>query len=377
MRTTLITPSKRIIIKVGSAVITNTDGLNNQRISSLTREIWALHQRGYEVILVSSGSVAAGKGDLGIIGRPQSIPLKQAAAAIGQSRLMRSYRSAFRKLGGNVAQVLLTRDDLANRRRYLNARNTMMTLLEYGVIPIINENDTVVVDEIRFGDNDNLSAMVTSLCEANLLVILSDVDGLFDSDPRINPEAKLINEVERINDEIEQMAGLSNTDIGTGGMYTKIKAAKRATMHGVGTAIINGIEPGNLQRFFDGEDVGTYFLPNTNRMAAKKHWIAFTKKPRGKLFVDTGAFNAIVNEGSSLLPSGIKGVEGGFERGDAVQLCGPDGVEFAKGVTNYTLAELLQIMGKKTCEIVPVLGYKYGDEIIHRDNLVLTADNDE
>lgn len=377
MRTILIAPAKRIVIKVGSAVIANNDGLNNQRIASLTDEICALRQQGYEVILVSSGSVAAGKGDLGITGRPQTIPLKQAAAAIGQSRLMRSYRSAFRARGENVAQILLTRDDLANRRRYLNARNTIMTLLEYGVTPIINENDTVVVDEIRFGDNDNLSAMVTNLCEASILVILSDVDGLFDCNPRTNPDAKLIHEVERITEDIEHMAGVCNSDVGTGGMYTKIKAAKRATMHGVGTAIINGVAPGNLQRFFAGEDVGTYFIPCTNRMAAKKHWIAFTKKPRGKLFVDAGAFKAITQDGSSLLPSGIKGVEGGFDRGDAVQLCDVDGIEFAKGVTNYTLTELLQIMGKKTAEITGILGYKYGDEIIHRDNLVLTeADGD-
>ncbi len=377
MRTILIAPAKRIVIKVGSAVIANNDGLNNKRIESLTQEICALRQQGYEVILVSSGSVAAGKGDLGITGRPQTIPLKQAAAAIGQSRMMRSYRSAFRARGENVAQILLTRDDLANRRRYLNARNTIMTLIEYGVTPIINENDTVVVDEIRFGDNDNLSAMVTNLCEANILVILSDVDGLFDCNPRTNPGAKLIHEVERITEEIEHMAGVCNSDIGTGGMYTKVKAAKRATMQGVGTAIINGVAPGNLQRLFAGEDVGTYFLPNTNRMAAKKHWIAFTKKPRGKLFVDAGAFNAITKDGSSLLPSGIKGVEGGFDRGDAVQLCDADGFEFAKGVTNYTLTELLQIMGKKTSEITGILGYKYGDEIIHRDNLVLTQADDD
>jgi len=377
MRTILLAPAKRIVIKVGSAVITKSDGLNNQRIVSLTDEICALRQQGHEVIVVSSGSVAAGKGDLGITGRPQTIPLKQAAAAIGQSRLMRSYRSAFRARGENVAQILLTRDDLANRRRYLNARNTIMTLLDYGVTPIINENDTVVVDEIRFGDNDNLSAMVTNLCEANILVILSDVDGLFDSNPRTNPEAKLISEVERITEEIEHMAGACNNDVGTGGMYTKIKAAKRATMQGVGTAIINGVAPGNLQRFFAGEDVGTYFIPCSNRMAAKKHWIAFTKKPRGKLFVDSGAFNAITKDGSSLLPSGIKGVEGGFDRGDAVQLCDADGVEFAKGVTNYTLTELLQLMGKKTSEISTILGYKNGDEIIHRDNLVLIHDDDD
>ncbi|OQY25683.1 MAG: glutamate 5-kinase [Desulfobacteraceae bacterium 4572_35.2] len=377
MRKTLIAPAKRIVIKVGSAVITNINGLNHRRIESLSEEICTLRSRGYEVILVSSGSVAAGKGDLGITGRPKSIPLKQAAAAIGQSRLMRCYRTAFRNRDENVAQILLTRDDLANRRRYLNARNTLMTLLEYGVVPIINENDTVVVDEIRFGDNDNLSSMVTSLTEASLLIILSDVDGLFNSDPHNNPDAVLIHEVERINEEIESMAGLSSSDIGTGGMYTKVRAAKRATMNGCGAAIINGLEPGNLGRFFDGEDIGTYFIPNTHPMAAKKHWIAFTKKPRGKLFIDQGGFNAIVSDGRSLLPAGVKGVEGGFDRGDAVRLCDSDGNEFAKGVINYTLAELLQIMGKNTAEIETVLGYKYGDEIIHRDNLVLTQPEDK
>ncbi len=377
MRKTLIAPTKRIVIKVGSAVITNINGLNRQRIETLAEEICALRRRGYEVIVVSSGSVAAGKGDLGIVGRPKSIPLKQAAAAIGQSRLMRCYRTAFRSRDENVAQILLTRDDLANRRRYLNARNTLMTLLEYGVVPIINENDTVVVDEIRFGDNDNLSSMVTSLTESHLLVILSDVDGLFNSDPHNNPDAVLIHEVERITEEIESMAGLSSNDVGTGGMYTKVRAAKRATMNGCGAAIINGLEPGNLARFFDGEDIGTYFIPNTHPMAAKKHWIAFTKKPRGKLFIDQGGFNAIVSDGRSLLPAGVKGVEGGFDRGDAVRLCDRDGNEFAKGVINYTLAELLQIMGKNTSEIETVLGYKYGDEIIHRDNLVLTQPEDK
>jgi glutamate 5-kinase len=378
MRKTLIAPAKRVVIKIGSAVISDREGLNHDHLEALANDICTLKQRGYEVILVSSGSVAAGKGDLGITGRPKTIPLKQAAAAIGQSRLMRCYRSAFRNRNENVAQVLLTRDDLANRRRYLNARNTLMTLLEYGIVPIINENDTVVVDEIRFGDNDNLSALVTNLVEANLLVILSDVDGLYDKDPRKHADACLLHEVERINEKVKAMAGVDDTELGTGGMATKLKAAKRATMHGVGTAIINGLTPGNLLRLFDGEDIGTYFFPSTSRMAAKKHWIAFTKKPRGKLFVDDGAVNAIVNNGRSLLPSGIKGVEGGFDRGDAVRLCDEQGIEFAKGVTNYALAELLQIMGKKSAEIAEVLGYKYGDEIIHRDNLVLTeADGDE
>lgn len=371
MRKTLLSYARRVVIKIGSGVISDHDGLVASRIESISRDVCELLERGHEVVLVSSGAVAAGKGDLGIVGRPRSIPLKQAAAAIGQSRLMRAYKETFIGQGHKVAQVLLTRDDLANRRRYLNARNTLMTLLEYGVTPIINENDTVVVDEIRFGDNDNLSAMATNLAEANLLVILSDVDGLYDRDPTGDPEARLIPEVERITEEIEAMAGEAGTPLGTGGMATKIKAAKRAALYGVGTVILNGRTPGALTRLFDGEELGTYFLPGNNRMAAKKHWIAFTKKPRGKLFVDDGAKRALLEGGKSLLPSGISGVEGGFERGDAVRLCDLEGAEFAKGVINYALPELLQIMGKKTSAIEEILGYKYGDEVVHRDNLVL------
>jgi glutamate 5-kinase len=371
MRKTLLSHVRRLVIKLGSGVISGTDGLQATMIEAVVEQVHELRQRGFEVVLVSSGAVAAGKKDLGIVGRPRTIPLKQAAAAIGQSRLMRVYKEAFRNRGDTVAQVLLTRDDLANRRRYLNARNTLMTLLEYGVIPIINENDTVVVDEIRFGDNDNLSALATNLVEAHLLVILSDVDGFFDRDPRQGPGARIIPVVERITPQILAAAGESASDNGTGGMATKVRAAKRAALYGVGTVIINGRSPQILRRLFAGEEVGTYFLPARNRMASRKHWIAFTKKPRGKLFVDEGARRALVEGGKSLLPSGIKGVEGGFERGDAVRLCDMEGTEFAKGVINYALAELLSIMGKRSSEIEGILGYKYGDEVIHRDNLVL------
>lgn len=373
MRTILLAHVKRVVIKIGSSVISNADGLDLDRIASLCADVHELRQRGYEVVLVSSGAVAAGKMDLGITGRPQTIPLKQAAAAIGQSRLMRAYKDAFRSHGLNVGQVLLTRDDLANRRRYLNARNTLMTLLEYGVVPIINENDTVVVDEIRFGDNDNLSAMVTNLVEAHLLAILSDVDGLFDADPRTNPTARLLSEIERITPEIEAMAGSTESQLGTGGMATKLKAAKRATLYGAGTAIINGRNLHNLLNLFNGHELGTYFLPARDPMAARKHWIAFTKKPRGKLFLDDGARKALSDGGKSLLPSGIRQLEGGFERGDAVRLCSLDGVEFAKGVINYSASELARIIGRKTHEIEAILGYKYGDEIVHRDNLVLST----
>lgn len=371
MRKTILTHVRRVVIKVGSGVISDDHGLDLAMIEAVAAGIGDLRERGYEVVLVSSGAVAAGKADLGIVGRPRSIPLKQAAAAIGQSRLMRAYKDTFRPVGVKVGQVLLTRDDLANRRRYLNARNTLMTLLEHRVLPVINENDTVVVDEIRFGDNDNLSAMVTNLVEANLLVILSDVDGLYDHDPRQNGQAKLIPLVEKITEEIETMAGGTGNSLGTGGMATKIKAAKKASLFGVGTVIVNGRLPNVLPRLFDGEELGTYFLPATDRMAAKKHWIAFTKKPKGKLFVDDGAKRALMDMGRSLLPSGINGLEGGFDRGDAVRLCDQSGTEFAKGVINYSLPELLRIMGKKTSEIEKILGYKYGDEVVHRDNLVL------
>lgn len=376
IRQQLLAPVKRVVIKIGSGVITIPEGLNFAQVQQLSEAMCQLHKSGYEVIVVSSGSVAAGKGDLGISGRPHSIPLKQAAAAIGQSRLMRSYRSVFRSKGENVAQILLTRDDLSNRRRYLNARNTIMTLLEYGIVPIINENDTVVVDEIRFGDNDNLSAMVASLVEANLLLILSDVDGLFDKDPSKYPDASLLHEVEQITPAIEAMAGGAATTTGTGGMVTKIKAAKRSTRYGISTAIINGLKPGNLTRFFAGEDVGTLFLPTTAPMTSKKHWIAFTKKLRGKIIVDAGACHAIRDEGKSLLPSGIIAVEGGFDRGDSVCLCDTNKEEFARGITNYTQSEINRIRGRKSSEITAILGYKYSDEIVHRDNLVIAREDD-
>lgn len=371
MRSNLLAHVRRVVIKIGSGVLSDAQGIEPAQLDVIAAQIAELRQRGYEIIVVSSGAVAAGKSSLGIVGRPATIPLKQAAAAIGQTLLMRTWGEAFHRHGLTVAQVLLTRDDLANRRRYLNSRNTLMTLLDHQVIPIINENDTVVVDEIRFGDNDNLSALVTSLVEANLLVILSDVSGLYDRDPRNDPTAELIPCVERINDEIIAMAGSAGTDLGTGGMATKIKAAKRATLSGIGTAIINGRSGNSLLSFFAGEEVGTLFLPARDRMAAKKHWIAFSKKARGKLIVDEGARIAMVERGKSLLPSGIIGVEGGFDRGDAVRLCSADGSEIATGVINYALTELLRIMGHKSSDIETILGYKYADEVVHRDNLVL------
>ncbi|SEA60692.1 glutamate 5-kinase [Desulfuromusa kysingii] len=377
MRKALLAHVKRVVIKIGSGVISDAHGLENDQVASIATGICRLIDQGLEIIVVSSGAVAAGKRQLGINGRPQTIPQKQAAAAIGQTRIIHEYQETFHALNHDVAQVLLTRDDLSNRRRYLNARNTVMTLLEYGITPIVNENDTVVVEEIRFGDNDNLSALVTTLSEADLLIILSDVDGFYDQDPQVNPEAKMIPVVERITPEVESLGGKSHGSLGTGGMITKIKAAKRAGLSGVGTLIVNGRSPNILARVFSGEDVGTYFLPAHSKLTAKKHWIAFSKKPKGKLIVDEGGQSAVLKHGKSLLPSGICGVEGGFERGDAVRLCTREGKEFARGVISYSLAEVLQIMGKQCAEIEQVLGYKYRDEVVCRDNLVLAATDEE
>ena len=373
MRNELLKHVKRIVIKIGSGVISNDHGLDVDRIAAICTDVDQLRKRGYEIILVSSGSVAAGKGDLGIIGRPESIPLRQAAAAIGQSRLMRTFKDNFRGHGYTVGQILLTRDDLANRRRFLNARNTLMTLLEFGIIPIINENDSVVVDELRFGDNDNLSAMTTNLIEAHLLVIMSDVEGLFDRDPNLDSDAKLLTLVERIDESIKSIAGDSISSIGTGGMASKVKAAERASLYGVGVAIINGRQPGVLTQLLDGQEVGTYFLPAQNRINSRKHWIAFSKKLRGKLLLDEGAQKALTERGKSLLPSGIQSMEGTFDRGDAIRLCCLNGVEFARGVANYSSAEMEKIKGKKSSEIEAILGYKYNDEVVHRDNMVLSS----
>jgi len=377
MRKALLSHVKRVVVKIGSGVISTDAGLDDARVAAIAEDVCGLLDSGLEVIVVSSGAVAAGKGQLGIVGRPQTIPQKQAAAAIGQTRIIREYKETFQAHNYNVAQVLLTRDDLSNRRRYLNARNTMMTLLEYGVTPIVNENDTVVVEELRFGDNDNLSALITSLVEADMLIILSDVDGFYDSNPAENPQAKLIPVVERVTPEVEAMGSSAVGTLGTGGMVTKLKAAKKASLSGVGTLIVNGRRPKILQQIFAGEEIGTYFLPSQSKLTAKKHWIAFSKKPRGKLLIDAGGQQAVIARGKSLLPSGICGVEGGFERGDAVRICDQNGKEFARGVVSYSLAEILRIMGKQCVEIEATLGYKYRDEVVCRDDLVLTAEGEE
>jgi len=371
-RKTIMNKVHRIVLKVGSQVLTAKGRSLSQAVfDRLARELSAAKKKGYEMVIVSSGAIAAGMARLGLLEKPKTIPQKQAAAAIGQSALMWNYERAFTCYGEKVAQVLLTRDDLSNRRRYLNARNTLLTLLGLGVIPIINENDTVVVEEIKFGDNDNLSALVTSLVNADLLIILSDIDGLYDRDPRLSKNAKLIPLVRQVTTEMEKKASGTLSPISIGGMVTKLQAARKAALFGVPMILANGMVEGTLERIFQAEDVGTLFTSEVNKLNSRKHWIAFTLEPQGRIIVDDGAKKAILQKGKSLLPSGVLAAEGKFSLGDPVVLVDLQKQEFAKGLSNYGSAEINKIKGLKTTEVENKLGYKYGDEIIHRDDLVI------
>ncbi len=372
IRAALLKDIRRIVIKIGSRVLASSArGLNTQRIKRITKEIAALRQEGYEVVIVSSGAIVAGMKELGLSSKPKGIPLKQAAAAIGQSKLIQLYERNFSRFGIKAAQILLTRDDITDRRRFLNARNTLITLLSYGVVPVINENDTVAIDEIRFGDNDLLSGFVTNVIDADLLIILSDIDGLFTADPSIHPEARLIPLVEDINKDIETSAGNSRTIEGTGGMTSKVQAAKKASGYGIPAIIMNGTKPGVLLKALKGSDVGTIFLPRKSRLTSRKHWIAHALPTSGHLILDSGAKDALLLRGKSLLPSGILDIKGHFESGDAVTCEDEQGAAFAKGLTNFNSREIEKIKGKKTAEIAAILGYKDYDEVIHRDNLVI------
>jgi glutamate 5-kinase len=372
MRQDIFHKARRIVIKVGSRVLTREDnGIDAAIIRGLAGQISSLRKSGHEVVLVTSGAVAAGRGALGLCERPRTIPQKQAAAAIGQSRLMRAYEDALDEHGITAGQILLTRTDLADRTRFLNARSTIETLLECGAVPVINENDTVVVDEIKFGDNDNLSALVSNLAEAHLLIILTDIDGFFDADPRTTPTARLLHLVRSITREVERAAGGSGSAVGTGGMSTKVAAAKKAGKSGVATLMLNGKEPDIITRAMAGEELGTLFLPAQESFTSRKHWIAYTLRPKGRILVDEGASRVLSGQGRSLLPSGVVGIDGEFDRGDCVRVCGPDGTEFARGLADYSHKEIASILGHKSGEIEEILGYRYGDEIIHRDNLVV------
>jgi len=372
IRVALLKDIRRIVIKIGSRVLaSSTRGLNTQRIRRITKEIASLRQEGYEVVVVSSGAIVAGMKELGLSNKPKGIPLKQAAAAIGQSKLIQMYERNFSKFGIKAAQILLTRDDITDRRRFLNARNTLITLLSYGVVPVINENDTVAIDEIKFGDNDLLSGLVTNVIDADLLIILSDIEGLFTADPSIHPGAKLIPVVEEITKDIETIAGDSKSIEGTGGMASKVETAKRASGYGIPAIIMNGKRPGLLVKALKGFDVGTIFLPKKSRLTSRKHWIASALPTSGHLILDKGAKDALMLRGRSLLPSGISDIKGHFEAGDAVTCEDEHGKVFAKGLTNYNSREIVKIRGKKTGEIEAILGYKDYDEVIHRDNLVV------
>jgi glutamate 5-kinase len=372
MRDQLIKQAQRIVVKVGSSLVASHDsGLRPDRIEHLADDITAIQKSGREVLLVSSGAIVSGIQKLGLKTYPKSLPLKQAAAAVGQSRLMWAYEKAFERLGGKVAQILLTHQDLADRRRFLNARHTLTALIELGVTPIINENDTVAVDEIRFGDNDTLAGQVAHLVDADLLIILSDVNGLYTEDPRKNPSATLIPLVTEITKGIEQRAGASGTFEGTGGMATKIEAAKKVAEYGVATLIMNGTSPGILSAAFEGIDVGTFILPRGRRLTSRKHWIAFTLKAKGQVTLDDGAVEALARRGKSLLASGIIDVCGEFSPGDAVVCTDRHGKECAKGLVNFASETLRRIKGLKTAEIRKAIGLQEYEEVIHRDNLVI------
>ncbi len=371
-RQTLFDKAKRVVIKVGSAILTTDKGMNLDVIDNLAREIAFLHDSGREVILVSSGAVAAGRKKISYTPHGEmGMREKQALAAIGQSVLMHTYDEAFGKYDQNIAQVLLTHSDLSHRNRYLNVRNTINTLFQFGIIPIINENDTVSVEELRFGDNDTLGALVAKLIEADMFICLTDVVGLYNGNPHNDPDARPIYTVTEVTAEIEAMAGNVKSALGTGGMQSKIRAAKMVAAGGGSSFIGPGREKNVLQQLFSGEMIGTFFLPRASKLPSRKHWIGYVLKPKGTVVLDKGACIALCQKGKSLLPSGILHVHGVFGLGESVECCNEDGEVIAVGLINYSSTDVEKIRGHKTGEIATILGYKDHDEVMHRDNLVL------
>ncbi|MCX7806029.1 MAG: glutamate 5-kinase [Planctomycetota bacterium] len=363
----------RVVVKLGTSLLTGeTTHLDQALIDRIVGQIQTLRESGKEVLIVTSGAIGAGAGKLGLSGRPASLPMRQAAAAVGQVEVMKAYERAFARFDVTVAQVLLTRDSLDDRKRYLNAYNTIEAILKSRAVPVINENDTVSVDEIRFGDNDMLSALVCQVAGADALVILTDVPGLCSANPRSDRTARAIDVVYEIDEDTLALAG-GEGRLGTGGMRSKLEAARIATQSGATTVIASGREPKILIRIFEGENVGTLFVPRGDRMSSRKRWIAYGSKPRGSVTLDAGAVEAIVARGKSLLPSGIVGVSGDFDAGDTVSVLGPDGREVARGLTNYSSGELDRIRGLRSSQIEKALGQKLFDEAIHRDNLVVLA----
>ncbi len=377
-RQTLFNNAKRIILKVGSAVLTDENGLVSEVIGNIARQISFLQATGREVILVSSGAVAAGRRRLEVVKKPhEELKVKQALAATGQGLLMQAYEQAFADFRQPVAQILLTHADLSHRDRYLNVRNTIHALFDFGVVPIINENDTVSVEELRFSDNDTLGALITNMIGADMYIILTDVDCLYTGHPLEDAAARPVYTVATIDEEIEKMASHSTSLLGTGGMMAKIRAAKMVAACGGSSFIGPGRHPQILQALFSGELIGTFFLPGNGRVNRRKHWIAYVLKPQGYLVIDDGARRALVDLGRSLLPSGVIEVRGAFAIGAPVHCLDVNGAVVAAGLSNYAAVDIERIKGKKTGEIAGILGFKDSDEVIHRDNLVVMNQKDQ
>jgi len=368
-----ISRTRRWVVKIGSALLTaDGQGLQRATLSPWVEQMAAFVKGGGELVLVSSGAVAEGMSRMGWNQRPESLHGLQAAAAIGQMGLVRAYEACFQKRDLHTAQILLTRDDLADRARYLNARSTLTTLLELGVIPVVNENDTVATDELRFGDNDTLAALVANLVEADLLVLLTDQDGLFEADPRFNPEAKFIDQTRVDNPQLDEVAGGSASGLGLGGMVTKVRAARLAARSGTATIIAPGRRAGTLERIRAGESVGTLLVPvQDSHQVARKRWLAGQLQARGRITIDAGAVRRLREHGSSLLAVGVKKVSGVFRRGEVVVCVDERGGEVARGLVNYDVQETARIMGQPSSRFEEILGYIDEEELIHRDNLVL------
>ena len=374
-RKSVFNNAKRIVVKVGSNVLTEDQGLNLKAIRSISRQICRLIDGGREVILVSSGAMASGVKKLGLDKRPDEIPKRQAVAAVGQAGLIMEYEKAFARDHKQVAQILLTGDDLNNRKRYLNARNAILMLLSWHVVPVVNENDTVMTEEIQFGDNDNLAAMITLLLDADILINLTDIDGLYTKDPRVNLDAALIPIVSTMGKDIIKFAGDIPGPLGTGGMLSKIKAAQKVTASGIPMVIANGEKRDILKNLFSAKESGTFFVPKKKKLKSRKCWIAYTLKPKGVLIVDDGAAAAILNRGKSLLPSGIVSVEGEFGVGAPVEFRKGNHETLGTGLVNYSSTDIRKIMGLRSNQIKERLGYKLYDDVIHRDNLAITAEH--
>ncbi|MCA9267010.1 MAG: glutamate 5-kinase [Planctomycetales bacterium] len=375
LRQEIATAAKRIVVKVGTRVLTRDDGgLDRDRIAALAEQIAGLWESGRQVVLVSSGAVGAGIGRLGLTSRPKDLAHLQAVAAVGQTNLIEAYDHTFRVHARHAAQILLTADDLNDRTRYLNVRNTVLTLLEYGAIPIVNENDTVAVDELMttFGDNDRLAALMTNLIQAQLLIILSDVDGLYDGDPR-QPGAQVLPTVASLDESIYGLVRDKLTGLSKGGMASKLNAARICTTAGENVIIAPGRRANVLKDLLAGENVGTLFMAQGKTLSPFKRWVGFSAQPRGKLTVDDGARRAVTEQGRSLLPIGVVAIAGAFAKGDVVTLCDATGRELARGLTNYSSDDAAKIAGLNSSRIAEVLGHRPYEEVVHRDNLVIVA----